>query len=705
MTIEPLRILQEGIALQTSGNLRDAENRYAQIPAGSPYYADALNLLGTVRAQTGDLRSAAVLMQRAVRANPRNVTAWTNLGSVLRDSGARGAAEACLRRALLIGPERIDAAIALDSVAADTRRAWVQRICLTLDPVNQRVRIERANALAAKGRIPQAVADLVKCLVAHPAEGTATFNLANIHRDAQVLAVADRLYRRALVLRPDEGRAWNNWGLLAFKTAGAPVARRRFATTTRQAPLLPQGWLNYARAVQLIEGDAAAAVPMRRGLLLDPTNAGAWCEIAGLEQVPKWAQRARCLDPLSHRPYVRIAQFGAVPTQRDRVMRRLRQAALAEPGAPDGWHHLAVEAARGSERDDAIRYSRFATLIQDDRPNAQLNKALFLLLLERFDVGWEAHRRRLETPESGLFRRRFKIPEWDGGLIAGQHLLLWGEQGIGDEVQFLTLAHTLLEQGARLTILTEPRLRPILRRSFPINVAVPDVERATGEVEDHFGADCNLALGDLPHRLRLFCGGAAVPRPWIVADQTRAGELRDGLTRRHPGKLLIGITWRSAAPKTGARRTIAPALWRPLAEIPDVALVSLQYRATDADRSAFRNEAGIDLDLEHGVEPMTSLDDLVSLIGAVDLVICPTNNTVHFAGAMAKPCWTLLPVFPDWRWGLTGSQSRWYPGMHVFRQSVEGQWTEVMTEVRHRLTGHVAADAAAAGWNTVSRTI
>ena len=694
MTTEPLRVLQEGIALQQSGNLRDARSRYAQIPANSPYYADALNLLGTVHAQSGDLKAAAALMQRAVRANPRNVTAWTNLGSVLRDSGGRGPAEACLRRALLVGPDRIGPAVALESVAAGSRRAWVQRVCLVLDPVNEQVRIERANALAASARFAPAVADLTKCLVANPAQATAAFNLANIHRDTQVLPVADRLYRRALVLRPDDGRAWNNWGLLAFKTTGLPEARRRLALATRKTPQLPQGWLNYARAVQLLEGDAAAVAPMRRGLLLDPANAGAACEIAGLAQTPAWARHARCLAPLSHRPYVRIAQFGAEPSHRYRVMHRLRQAALAEPDAPDGWYHLAVEAARCEHRAQAIRYSRFATLIRDDRANARLNSALFLLLLERFDVGWEAHRHRLETPESKLFRRRFAIPEWDGGPISGGHLLLWGEQGIGDEVQFLTLAPALLERGVRLTILTEPRLRPILRRSFPINVAVPDVERATGEVEDHFGADCHLALGDLPHRLGLFCGGDATPRPWIMADPTRAAELRSGLTRRHPGKLLVGITWRSVAPKTGARRTIAPAEWRGPASLRNVALVSLQYGATEADRAAFRAGAAADLDLEHGVEPLNSLDDLVSLIAAVDLVICPANNTVHFAGAMARPCWTLLPVFPDWRWGLAGAGSRWYPAMRVFRQSQEGRWQDVMAAVHRGLLDYRPTEAA-----------
>lgn len=216
-------------------------------------------------------------------------------------------------------------------------------------------------------------------------------------------------------------------------------------------------------------------------------------------------------------------------------------------------------------------------------------------------------------------------------------------------------------------------------------------------MESHFDADFHLALGDLPHRLRLFCGGNTSPRPWIVADERRTADLRGGLMTRHPGKVLVGVTWRSLAPKTGARRTIAPALWRPLAGLPHIATVSLQYGATDADRVAFRTEAGLDLDLEHGVNPMRSLDDLVSLIAAVDLVLCPTNNTVHFAGAMAKPCWTLLPSTPDWRWGLNGAGSRWYSGMRVLRQREAGNWREVISEASRGLAGFVTGAADEGG--------
>ncbi len=82
----------------------------------------------------------------------------------------------------------------------------------------------------------------------------------------------------------------------------------------------------------------------------------------------------------------------------------------------------------------------------------------------------------------------------------------------------------------------------------------------------------------------------------------------------------------------------------------------------------------------------------MSLIAAVDLVVCPTNNTVHFAGAMGKPCWTLLPNIPDWRWGLTGTGSLWYPGMQVLRQTQEDNWLDVMAEVRNQLQGCTAGE-------------
>ena len=172
-----------------------------------------------------------------------------------------------------------------------------------------------------------------------------------------------------------------------------------------------------------------------------------------------------------------------------------------------------------------------------------------------------------------------------------------------------------------------------------------------------------------------------MPDPWIILDTRRVTELRSALEARHPGKRFVGITWRSIAPKTGGSRTIPPSFWTPLAEIPDIAVVSLQYGAVVEDGASFEREAGLALDLQHGVEPLEDLDGLAALVAAMDLVICPANNTVHFAGALSKPCWTLVPVKPDWRWGLTRSDSLWYPTTTVYRQPTEGDWVPVMRAV------------------------
>ena len=594
---------------------------------------------------------------------------------------------------MLVAPERLDIIMGMQTVAEAPLLNWVWQKCLLLDPTNSNALIDIANALAPSFGRAFAIRCLKKCLVGKPAEPAASFNLANFLREDRQLDAAEPAYARAATLDANSVKVWNNWGLLAFASKGWREARKRLTIATRTDAQFAQAWSNLSRAIQPMEGEAPSIPPMKRGLILDPQNVSGTCEISTLVQQQHWARFAHCLNPLYHRPYIRLALFGAEEEDRPNVLSLLRKAAVTEPNMPNCWYNLGVETGRGGEAESAIRYSQFATLIEDDRPVAHLNMSLYLLLLERFEIGWEAHRRRVECPDANAFNRYFAIPEWQGEDLAGRHLLLWGEQGIGDEVQFLTLAHELLQQGARLTILTEPRLRPIVRRSFDASrVSVPDVNSPNGQQESHHGADYHLALGDLPHRLKLFCGGEARPRPWITADADWSRELRAGLQARNPGKFLIGITWRSKAPKTGGKRTMAPALWRPLSQIKDAAFVSLQYGAVLEDNALFQDEAGIDLDTDHGIEPLETLDGLTALVDAIDLVLCPTNNTVHFAGAMGKPCWTLLPHFPDWRWGLNRSDSLWYPDTRIFRQPKEDDWGSVIENVHAALVEQAQSD-------------
>ncbi len=680
---------------QREGFLAQAARLYRRVPPDDERYADALNLLGALRLEEGRIPDALELVERAIRVRPDHAAAWGSLGGVVQRLQRPRAADRCYRRSILLSPGRVDSAVGLSRIVAGAARdAWLDR-ALRVSPLDENALREVCADLARHGHTAAAAGRYRRLLAAHPAASAALFGLGNALRDLGQNAAAEAQYRRTLCVLPRSGNVLNNMGLLAFHRGDWATAEERFRAASRGDPRLAAARTNRARALQKLGRVTEAVLPYKRGLLIEPAGLTACCELAGLLDDRRWAFRARFLDPKAPEPYNRLAVLATRNPGRAGVMAWLRRGAAIKPDDPDAWYNIGVEHGRAGDPEAAVIHGTRAVRVSDRHVSARLNTALAMLLLERFREGWRAHARRLETPEGAAIRRRFAIPPWTGEDPAGRHLLLWGEQGIGDEVQFLTLVPHLLRRGVRLTILTEARLRPIVKRSFP-EVAVPEVSAPDGAVEAHHGADLHLAFGDLPHRLELFCGGDAVPEPWIVPDADRVAALRSSLRARHPGKRLVGITWRSIAPKTGARRTIPPPLWREPARVPGIAFVSLQYAAEDSDFAAFETEAGLGLDNGHGVEPVHDLDGLAALVAAVDLVVCPANNTVHFAGALGKPCWTLVPTNPDWRWGLGRANSLWYPRTVVYRQETDDEWRPVMARVAADLAEWSADPATAA---------
>lgn len=635
------------------------------------------------------LAEAADLIERAVRTRPDNAAAWGNLGGIAQRLRKPIVASACYRRSIILAPARVDSTIGLSRIATGATRTVLLRWALVVSPLDETANLEIASGLVRSGSMDAAADRFRRLLAAHPAASAGLFSLGNALRDLGRADAAERLYQRTLCVLPRSGNVLNNLGLLAFVRADWATAEERFAAASRGDPRVAAAWSNRARTLQKLGRDPDAILPYKRSLLIDPVDLRACCELAGLLDTGRWALRALALDPVAPQPYNRLALLATKQPGRAGVLRWLRRGAAVRPDDPDAWYNIGVEYGRAGDAARAATYGGYATRVSDRHAPAHLNTALALLAQERFGEGWRAHTRRLETPEGIALRRHFAVPQWTGEAIDGRHLLLWGEQGIGDEVQFLTLVPHLRRLGTRLTILVEERLRPIVRRSFP-DAAVPEAPPLTGQLEDHHGADLHLALGDLPERLNLFCGGDAMPEPWIVPDADRVADLRAGLQARHPGRRLVGITWRSEAPKTGARRTIQPALWRGVAAVPGIAVVSLQYGAGPDDYAAFEAEAGAGIDHGHGVEPILDLDGLAALVAAVDLVVCPANNTVHFAGALAKPCWTLLPTRPDWRWGLSRTDSLWYPRTTVYRQDTDDDWQPVMIRVARDLKSWTA---------------
>src|SRR3546814_10531980 len=141
-----------------------------------------------------------------------------------------------------------------------------------------------------------------------------------------------------------------------------------------------------------------------------------------------------------------------------------------------------------------------------------------LLRLGRFAEGWAGYHYRRKPVVEVRNPDGAPLPEWSGAPLAGQRLLLWCEQGIGDQIMFLSLVPHLLRQGARLALVIEDRMLPLVRRSFPqVDVIAERIIVADPQLP--VTMDAWTFLGDLPRHLSLFCGGTAAPEAWLRPDR------------------------------------------------------------------------------------------------------------------------------------------------------------------------------------------
>jgi hypothetical protein len=252
---------------------------------------------------------------------------------------------------------------------------------------------------------------------------------------------------------------------------------------------------------------------------------------------------------------------------------------------------------------------------------------------------------------------------WRGEPLAGRRVLVRCYHGLGDTIQFIRFARPLRAVASEVTVWCQPELVDLVRRAPGVDRVLPLHD---GSPEASF--DVDIEVMELAHALRVASGALAAHVPYLFAAD------RQRLARRLPRKdgLSVGLVWAAGAWDT--RRSIPPALLKPLAAIPGIRLYSLQGGAQ-------RDGAALIPARDVGVADLASL---AALIGKLDLVVSVDTMVAHLAGALGGRAWTLLHADCDWRW-QRGPRSFWYPTMRLFHQRTAGDWRQVIDEVANAL--------------------
>lgn len=472
--------------------------------------------------------------------------------------------------------------------------------------------------------------------------------------EAQALQVVQRyddaiaLYHRLMRMRPTCAAVHVNLGTLLYSKGHWRKALALFCRAIALDPELAGAWVNYASVLNAMGRHEDCIAAAKVALQYEPDHSRAMNNMA---------------DSLN-----KTGRY-----EEGRVI--LARAIALSPRFAEARSNYAMSLYGLGLFDAAETMMRSAIAIRADIPMMHENLAYLLLLRGAYDEAWPEyeHRRFIDKPGSS------DMPRWDGKPLDGP-LLVWAEQGIGDQIFHFRLARELVERGFHVKWQCDPRLVKMFRAMGIDAVGQNEVVAAAAQIP----------AGSVFQ----YVGGDPVKTPYaqyLSANYARHIARGRMLARRSYHR-IIGLSWRSTNVMYGKSKTMAlDDLVCGLEEFffaPEIRFVDLQYGDTAAERLATEQKFGIQIEHIAGLDLKDDQDGLAALIACCNAVVTVSNSVTHLACALARPTYVMVPkgIGRFWYWGPDGGTSTpWYQTAHVFHQEDSASWAPTIAAVARKL--------------------
>ena len=343
------------------------------------------------------------------------------------------------------------------------------------------------------------------------------------------------------------------------------------------------------------------------------------------------------------------------------------------------------------DRERAMACLLRALGLKHDHADGHLAMAQNLLAKGDFDPGWMEYEWRNLTEAGKATMPAITSAPWNGMHIPTGRLLLIGDQGYGDTIQFARYIQMAAERCQELILGCSAEMGPLLAN-------LPGVSQYCNRWTDVPGHAAHCRLSSLPYLFRTQMDTIPSKVPYLKADPARIAHWGQRLgATLPPGVKRIGLAWTGRPTHPNDRRRSVPlSQLLPLADAGPAAFVSLQKPMPARDLDSIQRFPGM-TDLS---EELTDFGETAALMENLDLIITVDTSMGHLAGALNKPAWILIPKAADWRWLLNRDDSPWYPSVRLFRQPKPGEWNEPLARMRSALAAELArspAETATAG--------
>jgi len=362
-----------------------------------------------------------------------------------------------------------------------------------------------------------------------------------------------------------------------------------------------------------------------------------------------------------------------------------RKALEVNPSFYNSLEGLGMCYLNKADFDKAIHYCNLALAEEPNATEARTNRGMAYLARRRWQQGWQDYNANVGKDKNRVVPQYNGEPQWDG--TKGLNVVVFGEQGIGDEISFASCIPDLVRDCNTVIIESDGRLAPLFRRSFDLEVWGTRYKgdqswKATRRFDAH------VSMGQLAQFYRNkdsdFPGTPYLKPNPVMRLQWRA--LLDSLGK----KPKIGISWTGGLDHTGLKkRSVEIDTLGPLFKEFDADWISLQYKNTDTSAAG---KYGVTIqDWEWGTR-VYDYDHTAALVSELDAVVSVTTAVVDLCGAVGTECLCLVPSQPLWRHLEKGTEFPWARSVKLMRQT-GNDWpiTSILRELHDRFGNRKAA--------------
>jgi tetratricopeptide (TPR) repeat protein len=594
--------------------------------------------------QAGDFAAARAEIIRLCEAEPDNLQAWYGRAAISAQSGALDDVAACCRRILAIEPGDLSALYNLGT------------------------------ALVSLRHYDEAIRVYEDLLVQQPGNAAALANLAAAQRVTGHPLLAISRAEQALALDANMHPARNILGLAHLDMGNAAAAAKPFRELTTRTPNADTAHHNLGLALLALNDAAGAASALRNAVQLNPANADAAVELS--RALHKQGDHAAAMEAAERA----AAQFPSHAGAQDALGIRhtelgnlesahtcFERARALAPQSPDILCHLGNSLIFRGDVLAALACYEESLRIHPDHAQSHWQRAWSLLLLGRLSEGWKEYEWRFQAGIAQL--PGHPQPLWQGESLEGRRILLFGEQGFGDSIQFVRYAELVKQRGAHVIVHCRKELKTLF-------ATCPGVDMTIDETDPLPAFDVQAPLLSLPRLFDTALETIPARIPYLSAPTDRHAP--PAIINRDTDRLKVGITWCGNPEFRWNRfRSCTLAEFKPLAHRQDIQLYSLQKGTTGDELREHPDFAGaVDLG-----RTFRDFADTAAAMQQLDIIITTDTSVVHLAGALGRETWLLLSYAADWRWLLARTDSPWYPSLRLFRQPTPDDWATPMQAI------------------------